>query len=140
MTSTPAPSRSLHDQAGLIGKIAMLWIVVLLLVGLLLLDGLSIVLATFRLSNTAQGAATTAATAYKNLHDVNKACTAAQGSLLGDDVPVPETEGWCKIDTATGEATIVLKTTASTILLGRLSFTQDFTRIKVEESAAPSSM
>ena len=59
MTSAPAPSRSPHDQAGLIGKVAVVWIVVLLLVGLLLLDGLSIVLGTFKLSNTAQAAATT---------------------------------------------------------------------------------
>jgi hypothetical protein len=140
MTSAPAPSRSLHDQAGLIGKIAVFWIIGLLLVGLLLLDGLSIVLTTFKLSNTAQGAATTAATTYKNLHSIDRACTAAQASLLGDNLPVPEGDGWCKIDATTGEATIVLKTTASSIVLGRLSFTEDLTKIRVEESAAPSTM
>ena len=67
---TPArPSRSLHDQAGLIGKVAVFWIIAALLAALLILDALSIVLTTFRLSSTAQGAASAAATTYKNVHD-----------------------------------------------------------------------
>jgi putative Flp pilus-assembly TadE/G-like protein len=140
MTSASAPSRSLRDEAGLIGKVAVIWIVVLLLVGLLLLDGLSIVLSTFKLSNTAQAAASTAATTYKNLHDETRACAAAEPNLLSDNVPVPENGGWCKIDTATGEATITLRAQASSIVLGRLSFTEDLTKITVKESAQPSSL
>jgi len=140
MTSESVPPRSLHDEAGLVGKVAVVWIVVLLLVGLLLLDGLSIVLATFRLSSTAQAAASTAATTFKNLHDATQACATAEPGLLGDDVAVPENQGWCKIDTATGEATITLKTEASSLVLGRLSLTQDFTKITVKESAEPSSL
>jgi hypothetical protein len=137
----PARARpSLRDEAGLIGKVAVFWIVALLLIGLLLLDGLSIVLTTFKLSNTAQGAASTAATTYKNLHDVDKACTAAEASLLGDDVPVPENDTWCTIDESTGEATIQLKKTATTIVLGRLSFSEDLTKVKVDETAQPSSL
>ena len=140
MTTEPAPSRSLHDDAGLIGKAAVLWIVVLLLVGLLLLDGLSIVLTTFKLSNTAQAAATTAATTYKNRGDATKACTAAQSDLLADNVDPPGNPSWCKIDPASGMATITLKTEASSLVLGRLSFTQDLTKITVKETAEPSSL
>jgi hypothetical protein len=140
MTTEAPPPRSLRDEAGLIGKVAVVWIVVLLLVGLLLLDGLSIVLATFRLSSTAQAAASTAATTYKNLHDATQACAAAEPGLLGDDVAVPENEGWCRIDPDTGAATITLKTEASSLVLGRLSLTQDFTKITVKESAEPSSL
>jgi hypothetical protein len=131
---------SLHDEAGLIGKVAVFWIVALLLIGLLLLDGLSIVLTTFKLSNTAQGAASTAATTYKNLHDVDKACTAAEASVLGDDLPVPDNDTWCTIDENTGAATIQLKKSATTIVLGRVSFTEDLTKVKVDETAEPSSL
>jgi hypothetical protein len=113
---------------------------VLLLLGLLLLDGLSIVLTTFKLSNTAQAAATVAATTYKNTHSDQKACQAAEPSLLSDDVQVPTNDVWCKIDETTGEATIVLKTTASTIVLGRISFTEDYTKVRVDESAQPASL
>ena len=138
---TPAhPSRSLHDQAGLIGKIALFWIIGLLLVALLMLDGLSIVLTTFKLSNTAQAAATTAATTYKNLHDVTKACEAAQLDLLHDNLQPPENDTWCKINTTTGMATIALHSIASSLVLGRLSFTEDFTKISVKETAEPSSL
>jgi hypothetical protein len=140
MTSEAPPPRSLHDEAGLIGKVAVVWIVVLLLAGLLLLDGLSIVLATFRLSSTAQAAASTAATTYKNLHDAPQACAAAEPGLLSDDVAVPENGAWCKIDPDTGAATITLKTEASSLVLGRLSLTQDFTKITVKESAEASSL
>jgi hypothetical protein len=130
-------SRSWHDQAGMIGKIAIVWIVVLLLVGLLILDGISIVLTTFRLSNTAQAAATTAATTYKNTQDAKDACIAAEGDLISDAVPVPTSDAWCKIDTSNGQATISLKSTASALVLGRLSFTRDLTKVSVKESAQP---
>jgi hypothetical protein len=138
---TPAhPSRSLHDQAGLIGKVAVFWIVAALLVGLLILDGLSIVLTTFKLSSTAQGAASTAATTYKNLHDTTKACEAAGVELLRDNTPVPENEGWCKIDEDSGTASISLHTIASSLVLGRLSATEGYTKISVKETAEPSSL
>ena len=131
-------SLSLHDQAGMIGKIAVVWIVILLLVGLLVLDGISIVLTTLRLSNTAQGAASTAATQYRNLHgDLTKACTLAEAQVLGDGVTVPSNDKWCKVDATTGQATITLHTTASSLVLGRLSFTRDFTDVTVKESAEP---
>lgn len=130
-------SRSLHDQAGLIGKIAAVWIVVLLLVGLLVLDGISIVLSTLRLSNTAQTAASTAATQFHNLHDVGDACTLAGNDLITDGVAVPDSDKWCKIDESSGQATITLRTTASSLVLGRLSLTKDLTEVNVKESAEP---
>jgi len=139
MTHARQP-RSLHDQAGLIGKVALLWIVALLLVGLLILDGLSIVLTTFKLSNTAQSAATVAANTYKNLHDAPKSCEAAKVDLLHNNQTPPENEAWCKIDPDTGVATISLRSTASSIVLGRLSFTENFTKISVKETAQPSSL
>jgi hypothetical protein len=134
---TRHPSRSLHDQAGLIGKVAVVWIVVLLVVGLLVLDGISIVLTTFNLSSTAQGAASTAATTYHSAPDATKACQAAEPDLLNDNVSVPNNDTWCKIDPATGQATITLKTTASSLILGRISFTRDFTKVEVKEEAQP---
>jgi len=134
---TRYPSRSLHDQAGLIGKVAIVWIVVLLVVGLLVLDTISIVLTTFRLSSTAQGAASTAATTYHSGHDVTQACQAAEPDLLTDNVSVPNNDTWCKVDPTSGQATITLKTTASSLILGRISFTQHFTKVEVKEEAQP---
>jgi hypothetical protein len=135
--TTPTRSISLHDQAGLIGKIAIVWIVVLLLVGLLVLDGISIVLTTLRLSNTAQAAASTAATTFHNGHDAKAACLAADQDLTNDSVSVPTNPAWCKIDETTGQATITLKKSASTLVLGRLSITSDLTKVSVKESAEP---
>jgi hypothetical protein len=111
--------------------------VVLLVVGLLVLDTISIVLTTFRLSSTAQGAASTAATTYHAGHDVTAACAAAEPGLLSDNVDVPHNASWCKIDPATGQATITLKTTASSLIVGRISFTEHFTQVDVKEEAQP---
>jgi hypothetical protein len=134
---TPPRSLSLRDQAGLIGKVAVFWIVFVALVGLLVLDGISIVLATLNLSNTAQAAATTAATSFHSADDPAKACQAAEADLARDGIAVPDSEKWCRIDTGTGEATITLRTTASSLVLGRLSFTRDFTDVSARESAGP---
>ena len=92
---------------------------------------------TFNLSSTAQGAASTAATSYHSLNDATKACLAAEPDLLNDNVSVPNNDTWCKIDPATGQATVTLKTTASSLILGRLSFTRDFTKVEVKEEAQP---
>lgn len=138
MSRRPFPG--VHDEAGLIGKIAVLWIVVLILVGLLILDGISIGLTTFKLSNAAQAAATTAAANFKNFHDVPDACTAAQTDLTNGDVPIPEGTAWCRINVHNGVATVTLHASASSIVLGRLSFTEDFTKITAKETAEPSTL
>jgi hypothetical protein len=52
-------------------------------------------------------------------------------------VSVPSNPGWCRIDEATGQATITLKKSASTLVLGRLSFTSNLTKVSVKESAEP---
>jgi hypothetical protein len=130
----------IHDETGLIGKIAAVWIVVLVLVGLLILDGISIALTTFKLSNAAQAAATTAAVNFKSFGDVSGACTAAQADLTNADQPIPEGQAWCKINVNTGVATITLHATSSSLVLGRLSFTKDFTQITAKESAEPSTL
>ena len=135
MTRRTRPS--LHDQAGLIGKLAVFWILALLLVGLLVLDGISIVLATLRLSETAQTAASAAATQFHNGHEATKACEAAEVGLAADGVPVPGNERWCRIDSTSGEATIVLHSTASSLVLGRLSLTRDYTEVNARETAEP---
>ena len=56
---------------------------------------------------------------------------------MNDNVTPPANEGWCKIDPATGQATITLKSTASSLVLGRLSFTRDLTKVEVKEDATP---
>jgi hypothetical protein len=68
---------------------------------------------------------------------VTAACAAAEPGLLTDNVDVPHNSSWCKIDPATGQATITLKTTASSLIVGRISFTEHFTQVDVKEEAQP---
>jgi hypothetical protein len=136
----PALPLDLRDGSGLIGKVALFWVIAVLLIGLLVLDGVSILLTTFKISNAAQAAATAAANEYKDSKDGDEACLAAEATLLQENQPVPDNDSWCKVNAESGRATISLKAQASTLVLGRLSFTRDYTKVTAKESADPPSL
>ena len=141
-TMSRRPFPGFHDEAGLIGKIAVLWIVLLILIGLLILDGISIGLTTFKLSNTAQAAATTAAANFKNF--------ARRAGCLHGGADRPDERATCPSRTGPrvvqdqraqrGRRLITLHASASSLVLGRLSFTKDFTKITAKETAEPSTL
>ena len=131
-------AKRLHrDEAGLVGKIVLVWLLLLALLAVAALDSVSIVVTRFKLSDAAATAATTAATDYRNQHDVNAACDAAAQSVVQDDAGAKMSKDWCRIDTTSGEATITLRQTATTVIAGRLSFTQDLAKVEQQESAGP---
>ena len=49
-------------------------------------------------------------------------------------------KAWCKVDTSSGDVTITLRKTASTVIAGRFSFTRDLTKVVQQETAEPSSL
>jgi hypothetical protein len=136
----PAPGRGLGDEAGLIGKFVVVWLLLLALLGIAAIDGASIVFTRFRLDDAAATAASTAATTYRNGRDGAAACDAAELSVRTADPSAVMGKGWCKIDTSTGEVTITLRKTATTILAGRLSLTADLAKVVQKETAGPSSL
>lgn len=132
--------RSHRDQSGLVGKIIVIWLLVVVLLGVVAIDATSIFLARFRLSDAATVAAVTAATSFRNTHDQGAACDAARLAATQEaaDATIPKT--FCNVDRASGEVTIVLKKKADTLLAGRLPFTEDFTKIVVRETGRPASL
>jgi len=129
-----------RDESGMVGKIIVIWLLLVALLGVVAIDTASIVFTKFRLSDTAQTAATAAAVSYQSAHSVQAACTAAAQSVAVADEHLKFPAGACKIDTSTGEVTIVLRKDANTIVAGRLSFTQDLTKVVQKETAGPSSL
>jgi uncharacterized membrane protein len=132
--------RRFRDECGMVGKIIIVWLLLVALLGIVALDAASIVFTKFRLSDTASAAATTAATTYQNSHDQGQACDAARQSVEEEDPDAQIPKTFCKIDPVSGEATIVIKKEAQTIVAGRLSFTKDLTKVTDKETAGPATL
>jgi uncharacterized membrane protein len=133
--------KDLHsDESGMVGKIIVIWLLLVALLGVVALDTGSILFAKFRLSDLASNAATAAATSYRNNHDAAIACTAARDAIRGEEETQRTPEGFCKVNTSTGEVTITLRKTADTLLAGRLGFTEDLAKIVIRESGHPPSL
>ena len=127
-----------RDEVGMVGKIIVIWLVTVVLLGIVALDAVSVVFATFRVSDVAATAASAGATVYRSGKDVSEACDAALRSVEESDADVQTTKSFCKVDTKTGDVTITIKKQANTIVAGRLSFTEDLTKVVGKETAGPS--
>ncbi len=137
----PRTLRRMHrEQAGLVGKIILVWLLFVAVLGIFAIDTASVLFTKFRLSDAAATAASTAVSTYQNQRDVTAACGAAEVSVHQADPDASMTKGWCKVDTSSGDVTITLRKTATTIIAGRFSFTRDLTKVVQRESASPSSL
>ena len=133
--------RRVHrEQSGLVGKIIVVWLVFVAVLGIFAIDAASVLFTKFRLSDAAATAASTAASTYQNERDVTAACGAAELSVHQADPDAAMAKGWCKVDTTSGEVTITLRKTATSIIAGRFSFTRDLTKVVQRETASPSSL
>ena len=131
--------RELHrDERGLVGKLAIVWILILALLGVAAVDTVSIALTTFKLSDVATEAASDGAVAYRSHHDVTEACDEARASVTRQDPALKVGPAFCRVDEASGRVTVTLHATARTVLAGRLSFTQRYTNVVDSETNGPS--
>lgn len=129
-----------RDESGMVGKIIAIWMVVVVLFGVVALDTFSIIFTKFRLSSAASVGASTAANTYKASKSISEACDEAERAILDEDPSANMPKSFCRIDTSTGEATIVLRKVAGTILAQRLSFTEELTRVSAKEQARPATL
>jgi hypothetical protein len=128
-----ATHRLRHDDAGMVGKIIVIWLVMVAVLGVIALDAASVVFATFRASDTAATAATAGAAIFRTRRDVSEACDAARRTIATEDPDAQIPKSFCKV-------TITVKKQARTIIAGRLSFTEDLTKVVAKETAGPSTL
>jgi hypothetical protein len=128
------------DESGMVGKIVVIWLLLVLLLGVVALDAGSILFAKLRLSDLASNAATAGATAYRNGRDARAACEAARDAIVSEEETQRTGEGFCKVNEETGEVVITLRKRADTLLAGRLGFTEDLTLIVIREAGRPPSL
>ena len=131
---------NVHDERGLVGKLIVVWLLLVALLGVAAMDTFSIMFARFRLSDVAMVGAANGATTYVGSSDVKESCDAALKAMTEQDPDVKVGKGFCKVDSRTGEVTITLKTTAGTVVAGRLSITEDLTHITIKETGVPNEL
>jgi uncharacterized membrane protein len=130
----------LSDERGMLGKLAVAWVIVAALIVIGLVDGASILVTRLHLSDVASAAAIAGATDLAANHDVKHACATAATTIQEADKDVKLGKGFCIVDAAKGDVTISLHKEAKTILVGRLSFTKHWAVIKDSETNGPSSV
>jgi uncharacterized membrane protein len=140
-TGMPRTLRRVHrEQTGLVGKIIVVWLLFVAVLGIFAIDSASVLFTKFRLSDAAATAASTAVSTYQNERDVTAACDAAKTSVVQADPDATMGKTWCRVDTSSGDVTITLRKTATTVIAGRFSFTRDLTKVVQQETAEPSSL
>ena len=127
-----------RDQRGLVGKMVVIWLLLVAVLAVVAIDAGSIALTKFKLSSVAVDAASDGTVEYRKGSGETGACLAAQNTITTMQPDLRMGRNFCQIDPATGQVTITLKTTAGTILLGRLSFTKHYTAVVQTETNGPS--
>ena len=123
-----------RDQAGLVGKIAVVWLLFGALVIVAGFDAISIAFTKYRVEDLAGNAASVAATTFKQSGKAVEACGAAVTYVDEHDSEAKIPTDGCAVDPETGIATITVRKVANTLVAERLSFTRDYTHLESTES------
>jgi len=123
-----------RDQAGLVGKITVIWLVVLAIFLVVAFDAVSIAFSKYRVADLAGNAASDAAFDYKSSRKTDVACQVAVDYVESHDADARIPSGGCAIDQVSGDVTITVRKTATTLVAKRLSITEDLTRLESTET------
>ena len=132
------PVRVHRDQTGLVGKMIVVWLLVVVVFGVAAIDTASIAFTTFKASDLASTAASTAANTWHDTNSEQRACNAARASVAQADPDAVVPKNGCVVNQATGEVTITVRKAATTLLASRLPWTKKFANPLVTETAGPS--
>jgi len=130
-----------NDQRGL-SRSLLLAIVLFALMGVLVIDGGSLLFANFQMHDAAAVGAREGATLLLKGSDRNKACEAAALAVTTQNTSLMlncDAEKDFKI-LDSGEVTVTLRKTPATVVLGRFGPTKEWTNLVVTETALPSTL
>jgi uncharacterized membrane protein len=130
-------SGRLRDERGLMGKIAIVWLLLLAVFVVAAIDIGSIALTRFKVSNAADTAAFQAASTYKETNDRAKAYDAAMSAVQSEVPGAKIPANGFTIDTRTGDVTVKVVKKAWTLVAARLSFSKPYVRASATSTAVP---
>jgi uncharacterized membrane protein len=129
-----APMSRLRDERGLIGKVLILWVVVLALIVVLAVDGGGILLTKIHTRDLARTAADAGAATVAEGRSRERALRAALRALADAD----EDARLERFEVTTqGAVTAEVSDTAGTILIGRFGVFEDLTVVSASVTTRP---
>jgi hypothetical protein len=129
-----------RDEAGLVGKMIVIWLLFLGVIAVAAIDAASIAFTTYKLSDVASAAASEGARVYGGSHDVRDACDRVAHVVTSQEPTARVARGGCSVEGPTGLVTVKVKKLASTLLAERIPWTEDFATVTVTETAGPPSL
>ncbi|MGH2635388.1 MAG: hypothetical protein ACRDHU_04500 [Actinomycetota bacterium] len=122
-----------RDECGLVGKVILLWLVLVVLVILAVIDAGSIVLTRVRTADVARDAAAAGAEAFADTGERQEALRAARATLADrdEDASLEDLQV-----TRRGKVTVVVTDRAATLLVGRFGLLEDLRAVTATEATA----
>lgn len=131
---------NVRDEAGLVGKMIVVWLLIVALLAVAAIDAASIAFTTYKLSDVGSAAASEGARVYSRGHDVRDTCARVEQVLTEQEPTARLARGGCSIERPTGLVTVKIGKRASTLVAHRISLTEEFARVVVTETAGPPSL
>ncbi len=127
-----------HDERGLIGKILIVWLVVLVVLGVGAFDTVKILYARYKVADAAQEASFDAASALEKGGNRQEAYQAAVAAVQqkDPDARIPPKNGFV-IDPKTNQVTVTVTKKVSTLIAGRIGFLKKYTKATATDTSEP---
>jgi hypothetical protein len=129
-----------RDEAGLIGKMTVVWLLVLALLAVAAIDAASIAFTTYKLSDVGAAAASEGARVYRLGRNIRDTCERVTQLLSAEEPTARLARGGCSVERPTGLVTVKIRKQASTLMAHRIPWTEEFVVVVVTESAGPPSL
>ena len=129
-----------RDEAGLVGKMIVIWLLVLAVLALAAIDAASIAFTTYKLSDVGAAAASEGALVFKRGHNIRETCERVTQVVSEEEATARVTRGGCSIERPTGLVTVKIRKRANTLVAERLPWTKKFAVVVVTETAGPPSL
>src|SRR4026209_371089 len=98
-----------RDEAGLVGKMIVVWLLVLAILAAAAIDAASIAFTTYKLSDVGAAAASAGALVSKKEHAVREACQEVERVVAQEEVTAKIARGGCSIERPTGLVTVKIR-------------------------------
>lgn len=131
---------NVRDEAGLIGKMIVVWLLILVLLAVAAIDAASIAFTTYKLSDVGSSAAGEGALIYKRDRNVRETCERVAQVVETEEPAARVARGGCTIERPTGLVTVKVRKQASTLVAHRIPWTEKFASVVVIETAGPPSL
>jgi hypothetical protein len=129
-----------RDESGLVGKMIVVWLLILAILAVAAIDAASIAFTTYKLSDVGSAAASEGALVYKKGHNIRETCQRVERVVAKEEATATIARGGCSIERPTGLVTVKIRKRANTLVAQRLPWTKKFAVVVVTETAGPPSL